>query len=224
LNARIAILQMTNVQTEHAIVKGKSSNKSHRDLPALVLLLLDLCSAGAAAARTSGHLNLTCTPVDLRVMLTEPGVSQYHVLVAKAGHSKLSTLCVVLVPENNIYHLTDGPRFIGRAINIVHWDGACKGSGSELVLPYIVTVNEKSVSSAVKEGLHGLGLQSVSCHNLDLDVQGVQRGGRGDHILPWKPSFPTFQADWVSWRGLRSWWSFWSWLHVFSNHFICQIY
>jgi hypothetical protein len=32
LNARIAILQMTNVQTEHAIVKGKSSNKSHRDL------------------------------------------------------------------------------------------------------------------------------------------------------------------------------------------------
>jgi hypothetical protein len=110
------------------------------------------------------------------------GVSQYHALVARAGHSKLSTLCVVSVPENNIYHLTDGPRFIGRTIHIVHWDGACKGSGSELVLPYIVTVNEKSVSSAVKEGLHGLCLLSVSCHNLDLDVQGVRRGGRGDHI------------------------------------------
>ena len=154
---------------------------------ALVSLLLDLRSAGAAVAWTSGHLNLAHTPVDLWVMLTEPGVSQYHVLVAKTSHGKLSTLCVVSVPENNIYHLTDGPCFIGHTIDIVHWDRACKGSSSELVLLYIVTVNKKSVSSAVKEGLHGLGLLSVSCHNLDLDVQGVWRGGSGDHILPRKP-------------------------------------
>jgi hypothetical protein len=77
-------------------------NSRHRASPAgvqvsdlhsvLVSLLLDLHSAGAAAAWTLGHFNLTCTPVDLRVMLTEPGVSKYHILVAKTGHGKVSLL------------------------------------------------------------------------------------------------------------------------------------
>src|SRR6267154_3634341 len=114
-------------------------------------LLLDLRSTGAVATRTPGHLNLTCTPIDLRVVLTKPGVSQYHVLVAKAGYSKVSTFGVVSVPENHVYHLGDGPRFICHTINIVHWNGACKGSGSELVLPNVVPVYEKSVSSAIKK-------------------------------------------------------------------------
>src|SRR5882757_3716790 len=189
-------------------------------------LLLDLRSAGAAATRTPGHLNLTRTPIDLRVVLTKPGVSQYHVLVAKASYSKVSTFGVVSVPENRVYHLGDGSRLICRTINIVHRDGVCKGSGSELVLPNVVPVDEKSISSAVKKCLHGLGLLSVGCHNLDLDVQGVCRGGGSDHILPWKLSFPAFQTDWVSQRGLRSWWSFrsfWSWLHVLSSRFVSQI-
>src|SRR5882757_707579 len=124
-------------------------------------LLLDLCSAGAAATRTPGHLSLTCTPIDLQVVLMKPGVSQYHVLVAKASYSKVSTFGVVSVPENHVYHLTDGSHFIGRTINIVHWDGACKGLGSELVLPNVVPVDEKSISSAVKKCLHRLGLLSV---------------------------------------------------------------
>src|SRR5882757_3074462 len=189
-------------------------------------LLLDLRSAGAAATRTPGHLNLTRTPIDLRVVLTKPGVSQYHVLVAKAGYSQVSTFGMVSVLENHVYHLRDGPRFIGRTINIVHWDGACKGSGSELVLPNIVPVDEKSVSSAVKKCLHGLGLLAVGCHNLNLDVQGVCRRDGSDYVLLWKPSFPTFQTGWVGRRGLRSFRSFRSfrsWLHVLSSHFISQV-
>src|SRR5882672_1110306 len=188
-----------------------------------VALLLDLYPTSAATAWTPRHFNITRTPIDLWVMLMEPGVSQYHVLVAKTGYSKMGTFGVVLVSENRVYHLTDGPRFIGRTINIVHWDGACKGSGSELILPNVVPVNEKSVSSAVEKCLHGLGLLGVGCHNLDLDAQGVCRGGGSDHILPWKPSFPAFQADWVSRRGLRSWQSFRSWLHVLSSHFVSQV-
>jgi hypothetical protein len=172
-----------------------------------VALLFDLCPAGAAATWTLGHLNFTHTPIDLWVVLIKPGVSQYHVLVAKTGYRKLSTFCVVLVLENNLYHLTDGPCFIGHTINIVHWDGACKGLGSELALPYLVLVNAKSISSAVKKGLHRLDLLHVSCHNLNLDFQGVCRGGGSDHVLLWKLSLPTFQVDQVNWRGHRSWWS-----------------
>ena len=85
---------------------------------AFVALLLDLCSAGAAAARTSGHLNLTRTPINLQVVFTKPGVPQYHVLVAETGYRQLSTFCVVSVLENHVYHLTDGSRFIGHTIHI----------------------------------------------------------------------------------------------------------
>src|SRR6266478_6247792 len=187
---------------------------------AFVMLLLDLHLTSAAVARTSRHFNLTHTPIDLWVVLPKPGVSQYHVLVAKTSYSEMSPFCIVLVPENHIYHLTDGSRFVGRTINIVHWDGACKGSGSELVLPNVVPVDEKSISSAVKKCLHRLGLLSVSCHNLNLDVQGVCGGGGCDHILPRKPSFPTFQTGRVSRRGLRRWRSFRSFrslLHVLSS-------
>src|SRR5882672_3504674 len=190
---------------------------------AFVALLLDLRPTSAAAARTSRHFNLTHTPIDLRVVLPKPGVSQYHVLVAQTGYSEMSTFCVVSVPENRVYHLTDGPRFVGRTINIVHRDGACEGSGSELVLPDIVPVDEKSIGSAVKKGFHGLGLLSVSCHNFDLDVQGVCGGGGSDHILPWKSSFPTFQADRISRRGPRSFQSCQSLLYVLSSHFVSQI-
>src|SRR6266478_1154159 len=162
---------------------------------AFVALLLDLRPTSAAAARTPRHFNLTRTPIDLRVVLTEPGVSQYHVLVAKTGYSEMGTFGMVLVSENRVYHLADGSRFIGRTIDIVHWDGACKGSGSELVLPNVVPVNEKSISSAVKKCLHRLGLLSVGCLNFDLDVQGVCGWGGCHSILPWKPSFPPSRAD-----------------------------
>src|SRR6266436_1172026 len=157
---------------------------------AFVALLLDLRPTSAAAAWTPRHFNITCTPINLWVVLTEPGVSQYHVLVAKTGYSKMGTFGMVSVSENRVYHLTDGPCFIGRTINIVHWDGVCKGSGSELVLPNVVLVDEKSISSTVKKGFHRLGLLGVSGHNLNLDVQGVCRGGDSDHVLLWKPSFP----------------------------------
>src|SRR5882762_2693605 len=141
---------------------------------AFVVLLLDLHPTSAAAAWTSRHFNLAHTPINLRVVLLKPGVSQYHVLVAKTGYRKVSPFWVVSVPENRIYHLTDGSRFVVHTINIVHWDGACKGSGSELVLLNIVLVDEKSISSAVKKGFHGLGLLGVSGHNLNLDDQGVR--------------------------------------------------
>ena len=112
-------------------------------------LLLDLRPTSATAARTPRHFNLTRTPVDFRVVLTEPGVSQYHVLVAKTGYSEMGTFGVVSVSENRVYHLADGSRFIGRTINIVHWDGACEGSGCELVLPNVVPVDEEDRKSVV---------------------------------------------------------------------------
>ena len=64
---------------------------------AFMALLLDLRPTSAAAGRTPRHFNLTRTPVDFRVVLPEPGVSQYHVLVAKTGYSKMGMFGMVSV-------------------------------------------------------------------------------------------------------------------------------
>ena len=57
---------------------------------------------------------------------------------------------MVSVAENDIHHLTDGSCFVEGTINVVHWDGMSKGSGSEPVLLYVVLINEEPIGSAIK--------------------------------------------------------------------------
>jgi len=129
---------------------------------------------------------------------------------------------VVSVLENRIYHLTDGSRFVGRTINIVHRDGVCKGSGSELVLP-----NEsRSMKSPSAPQSRRAFMDLVSWVSVvtisTLMFREFAEGWWQPHTSV-EAVFPTFQADWVSRRGLRSWQSFQSLLHVLSSHFVSQI-
>jgi len=156
-------------------------------------LLLDLRSTGAAATRTPGHLNLTRTPIDLQVVLMKPGVSQYHVLVAKAGLQQSEHVWRDLRTGDHVYHLGDGPHFIGRTITLYTGMGCVRARVVSWFLPNVIPVDEESVSSAVKKCLHGLGPLLVSVVTISTFMfQGVCRGDGSDYVLPWKPSFPTF--------------------------------
>ena len=98
---------------------------------------------------------------------TEPSIygnnqtTPNNLLSLRTLRAATTTFGVVSVSENRVYHLADGSRFVGRTINIVHWDGACKGSGSELVLPNVVLVNEKSCNLHSPTG--PLGLRVSPC-------------------------------------------------------------
>jgi len=160
-------------------------------------------------------------------VFAEPGGSQYHDLVAKTGYSKLSAFRVNLgYRRNHVYHLTNGSCFIGRTIHIVHRNGACEGSGGELVLPYVVR-SMNSPSAPQSRRAFRICLLSVSCHNLNLDVQEFAEGWKQLRTSV-EAVFPKLQADWEKSEKSeklgevgeveRS-----ELVHVLSSHFISQI-
>jgi len=95
-------------------------------------LLFDLCPASAASTRTSGHLRPHPYSNHLWVVFAEPGVSQYHVLVAQTGYSKLREFRGFGIGEPHL-PLTNGSCFIGHTSTLYTGMGRV-GSGGELVL------------------------------------------------------------------------------------------
>ena len=78
-----------------------------------LLLHADLISAtGTAAARAVGHLHLPSDPIDVWVVLLQPGVAHDYFLTAQACHSKEGTFRVVPVSQDQLHYLCDGASFI----------------------------------------------------------------------------------------------------------------
>ena len=97
---------------------------------------------------------------------------------------------MVPVAQDNVHYLSDGPCFVWSAVHIENRDRFGEGPGCQSALVDITPVYEESSGSGINESLNGHDLLGVRGDNLDLDVQGVGRGSGGDHVLPWKPSFP----------------------------------
>jgi hypothetical protein len=89
--------------------------------------MLMLCSGffdtGRATGQASAHLDLLGIPVDLGVVLPEPGVPEDESLLAKPGDSELNSLTVTLVTEDQSRDISDEAGLIGRAVHIEHRDG-----------------------------------------------------------------------------------------------------
>jgi len=69
------------------------------------------------------HLYFFSLPIDLQVVVLEPGISEDHALLSKAGDSKEYPLRVGFVIEDYIHHFRDLTCLIGGAVHIVHWYG-----------------------------------------------------------------------------------------------------
>jgi hypothetical protein len=79
--------------------------------------------AGHATGRASAHLDLPGIPVDLGVMLPEPGVPEDEFLLAEPSDGELNSLAVTLVMEDQSCNISDEASLIGRAVHIEHRDG-----------------------------------------------------------------------------------------------------
>ena len=76
-------------------------------------LCADLISATrTAAARAAEHLHLPSDPINVRVVLLQPGVAHDHFLTAQACHSEEGTFQVVPVSQDQLYYLHHGASFI----------------------------------------------------------------------------------------------------------------
>jgi len=64
------------------------------------------------------HLHFFGLPIDLRIMVLEPGVAEDHALLPKIGDSEEHPLRVGLIMENYVYYFGDLPCFVRGAIHV----------------------------------------------------------------------------------------------------------
>jgi len=76
--------------------------------------------ASFTSRRASVYLYFSGLPIDLWVMVLEPGITEDHVLPSEAGDSEECPFGVGFVTENYIYHFGDLTCLIGGAVYVVH--------------------------------------------------------------------------------------------------------
>jgi len=100
-------------------------------------------------------------PIDLRVVVLEPGVTEDHVLPSEARDSEERPFGVGFVTENHIYHFRDLTCLIGGAVHIVHQYGARDAPGVNAFCLDKVSIYKVAYSSGIQKRLDGMYLASI---------------------------------------------------------------
>jgi len=131
----------------------------------------------------SVHLHFPGLPIDLQIMVLEPGITKDHALIPKVRDGEKRSFRVGLITENYVYHFRDLPCFVRRAIHVEHRYGARDVLGANTLHTDKVLIYEVAYSSGVQKRLDGMYLASVSGTNLyrkndrcSMGVKGV--GGK----------------------------------------------
>ena len=113
------------------------------------------------------HLHFSSLPIDLRIIVLEPGVAKDHALPPEVGDGKEHSLRVDLIMENYIYHFRDLPCFVRRAIHIEHQYRARDVPDANTLRTDKVSVYEAAHSPGVQKHLDRIHLASVSGTDLN---------------------------------------------------------
>ena len=117
-----------------------------------------------ALARAPTHGHLLGLPIDLWVVLFEPGESEDDVLPAKVGNRECCPLGMAIEVEDCIHNLGNRPALIWRTIHIVDRDRATKFSSGGLVAFDIILTHEGSHGSTVHQcwtSFHFCGIRGL---------------------------------------------------------------
>jgi len=110
---------------------------------------------------TSVHLHFSGLPIDLQVVVFEPGITEDHALSSKAGDSEEHPFGVGFVTENHVYHFRDLTCLVGEAIYVVHQYGTRDAPGVNAFHSDEVSIYEVVRSSGVQKRLDGMHLAGV---------------------------------------------------------------
>ena len=97
----------------------------------------------------SVHLYFFSLPINLQVMVLEPGIAEDHALLSEAGDSKEHPFRVGFVMKDYIYHFRDLTCLVGEAIYIVHQYEARDALGTYTFCMNKVFIYEVAHSSRV---------------------------------------------------------------------------
>jgi len=143
-------------------------------------LFFSYYAASFASRGASVYLHFSGLPIDLQIVVLEPGIAEDHALLSEARDSKECSYRVGLVTEDYIYHFGDLSCFVGGAVHIVHWYGARDTLDANTLCMDKVFIYEAVYSSGVQKCLDRMHLTGVSCTDLyrkdDRHSMGVEGG------------------------------------------------
>jgi len=148
-------------------------------------------AASFTSRRASIHLYFSGLPIDLWIMVLEPGVAEDHVLLPKVGDGEERPFGVGLITEDHIHHFGDLPHFVRGAVYVEHRYGTRDAPGTNTFRTDKILVYEVAGGSGVQKRFDGMHLAGVG--GTDLDRQDDRRsagvksvGGEsfGESFLP----------------------------------------
>jgi len=146
-------------------------------------LFLSYHAASFISREAPVHLYFSSLPIDLQIMVLEPGVAKDHTLFPEVRDDKERLFRVGLIMEDYIYHFGDLSCFVRGAIHVEHQYGMRDVLGANTLRTDEIFVYEVAHSSRVQKHLDGMHLASVSGTDLyrkddrcSVGVEGV--GGK----------------------------------------------
>jgi len=101
--------------------------------------------------RASVHLYFSGLPIDLRVVVLEPGITEDHVLLSEAGDSEEHPFGVGFVAKDYVYNFGDLAYLVGGTVHVVHWYGVRDAPSVNTFRPDEVSIYEVACSSGVQK-------------------------------------------------------------------------
>jgi len=129
-------------------------------------LFLSYYTVSFTLRRTSVHLHFFSLPIDLWIIVLEPGVAKDHALLPEVRDSEEYPFRVGLIIEDYIYHFGDSFCFIRGAVHVEHQYGTRDVLGANTLYTNKVFIYKVVCSSGVQKHLDGMYFTSVSGTNL----------------------------------------------------------
>jgi len=117
--------------------------------------------ASFTSRRASVHLYFSSLPIDLRVVVLEPGITEDYVLLSEAGDSKERPFGVGFVAEDYVYNFGDLACLVGGTVHVVHRYGAREAPSVNTFRLDEVSIYEVAHSSRVQKRFDGVYLAGV---------------------------------------------------------------
>jgi len=124
-------------------------------------LFLSYHAASFTSRRASVHLYFSGLPIDLRVVVLEPGITEDHVLLSEVGDSKERPFGVGFVAKDYVYNFRDLACLVGGTVHIIHRYGARDAPSVNIFRSDKVLIYEVARSSGVQKRFDGVHLASI---------------------------------------------------------------
>ena len=117
--------------------------------------------ASFASGGTLVHTYLSSLPINLQVVVLEPGVAEDHALFFKTGDGEEHPFRVDFVTEDYVHYFGDLTGLVGGAVHVVHWYGARDALGANTFCTDKVLIYEVAHSSRVQKCLDRMHLTGI---------------------------------------------------------------